>query len=150
MWAIVSVQVCEKVTKSGVGVRAQGGAQISAMPPSPPQTLVSPLTSSSPVPSKRASESRGGKEGRGRERSGLGPPSAAWNLGGGLGTNKGGGGSRGEPGAQPRPRYLVSRFADIRPIPPDAPFEKPRAAVAGVHPVVFPRAAVATHFTGDI
>lgn len=49
-----------------------------------------------------------------------------------------------------RLRYLVSRFADIRPIPSDTAFEKPRAAVAGVDPVVFPRAAVATHFTGDI
>lgn len=47
-------------------------------------------------------------------------------------------------------RYLVSRFADVRPIPSDTPFEKPRAAIAGVDPVVFPRAAVATHFTGDI
>lgn len=47
-------------------------------------------------------------------------------------------------------RYLVSRFADVGPIPSDTPFEKPRAAVAGVDPVVFPRAAVATNFTGDI
>lgn len=51
---------------------------------------------------------------------------------------------------QPWPRYLVSRFADIRPVPADTPFEKPRAAVARVDPVVFPRAAVAAHFTGDI
>lgn len=49
-----------------------------------------------------------------------------------------------------RLRYLVSRFADVRPIPSDTPFEKPRAAVAGVDPVVFARAAVAAHFTGDI
>lgn len=68
----------------------------------------------------------------------------------GLGTNKGGGSSRGELSKVAWLRYLVSRFADVRPIPSDTPFEKPRAAVAGVDPVVFPRAAVATHFTGDI
>lgn len=58
--------------------------------------------------------------------------------------------AEGSQAVQPWLRYLVSRFADIRPIPSDAPFEKTRAAVAGVDPVVFPRAAVATHFTGNI
>lgn len=46
--------------------------------------------------------------------------------------------------------YLVPRFAHIGPIPPDAPLEKPRAPIAGVHPVVLPGAAVPAHFAGDV
>lgn len=46
--------------------------------------------------------------------------------------------------------YLVSRLADIGPIPSDAPLEESRAAVASVDPVVLPGAAVTTHFARDI
>lgn len=46
--------------------------------------------------------------------------------------------------------YLVPRFAHVGPVPPDAPLEKPRAAIAGVHPVVLPGAAVPAHFAGDV
>lgn len=47
-------------------------------------------------------------------------------------------------------RYLISRFANIGPIPPDAPLEKSRAPIAGVNPIVLPGAAVPTHFARDV
>lgn len=89
---------------------------------------------------------------RGEERRGQGPgsPLQRANPEEALAQTKEGEAADGGWAVQPWPRYLVSGFADIRPIPSDAPFEKPRAAVAGVDPVVFPGAAVATHFTGDI
>jgi hypothetical protein len=46
--------------------------------------------------------------------------------------------------------YLVSRLADIGPIPSNAPLEESGAAVASVDPVVLPGAAVTTHFARDI
>lgn len=116
----------------------------------PLQTLVSALTSSRLSHAEgplRAEAGRRGEEGRGQDSVSpqqLGNPEEA------LAQTKEGEAAEGSRAVQPWPRYLVSRFADIRPIPPDTPFEKPRAAVAGVDPVVFPRAAVATHFTGDI
>lgn len=116
-------------------------------PPTPPPRKAPTL--SCLTQGKGPPRAESGKRGKERSRSGL--SGAAWNLRGEpFGTNKGGGGSRGELGNAAWLRYLVSRFADIRPIPSDTPFEKTRAAVAGVDPVVFPGAAVTTHFTGDI
>lgn len=148
MWAIPSVKVCERITKSGVCVCVQGEAGISDFPL---QTLASSLTSSRLTHAAegplRAEAGRRGEEGRGQ---GLVPPQQLGNSEEALAQTKEGEAAEGRQAVQPWPRYLVSRFADIRPIPSDTPFEKPRAAVAGVDPVVFPRAAVATHFTGDI
>lgn len=62
----------------------------------------------------------------------------------------GGGGRRGEPRSSTLSEYLVSRLADIGPIPSDAPLEESRAAVASVDAVVLPGAAVTTHFARDI
>lgn len=68
---------------------------------------------------------------------------------GSLGRN-GGVGSRGEPWQLNPREYLVSRLADIGPIPSDAPLEEPRTTIAGVDPVVLAGAAVTTHFAGDV
>lgn len=45
---------------------------------------------------------------------------------------------------------LISRLADVGPVPPNAPLEETRAAVAGVHPIVLAGAAVPAHFAGDV
>lgn len=59
------------------------------------------------------------------------------------------GAQRGAGQLNPR-EYLVSRLADVGPIPSDAPLEEPGAAIASVDPVVLSGAAVTTHFAGDI
>lgn len=60
-------------------------------------------------------------------------------------------GAEGSPGSSTlESEYLVSRLADIGPIPSDAPLEEPRTTIAGVDPVVLAGAAVTTHFAGDV
>lgn len=67
----------------------------------------------------------------------------------GAGVGRGGQSQRGAAQLNPG-EYLVSRLADIGPIPSDAPLEESRAAIAGIDPVVLPGASVTTHFARNI
>lgn len=93
-----------------------------------------------PLAPTHLSAAKGLPESRQEEKSArqgsLDPGSSGWGAAGGV--------------QHPRLRYLIARFADVRPIPPDAALEKPGAAVASVDAVVLPGAAVAAHFAGDV